>query len=60
MALFIPTTKTLDQVRDTLAEVERDNGKAAAAVMARMMVKHGNVTPDARSYAAEWRAGAAR
>ena len=54
MAVFIPTTKTLEQVRDTLAEVERDNGTNAAAVMARMMVRHGNLTDDARAYAAEW------
>lgn len=49
-----PPERTLDEVRDCLAADERRLGREAAAVMARLFVKHGNVTDEARDYAARF------
>lgn len=51
--LHHPTIRSLDDVRKAIDEIKRDSLQSAV-IYARMLVRHGNATKEAKSYAADW------
>ena len=53
MAVVFTATRTLDDVRACL-ERDRKKRNKCDITMARLMVKHGNLTDEARAFAQAW------
>lgn len=50
-----PKPRTLEQVREALTRIRAKTKDGADLTMARMMVSHGNLTAEAREFAANWK-----
>ena len=50
-----PKPRTLEQVRESLTRIKAETKDGADLTMARMMVNHGNLTSEAREFAANWK-----